>query len=505
MHFRHLAHFGLALIFSFAAGSAAALERVVVDHAYVTSAAEKLAKSAYQPADRAAPRYFRELNYDQYRKIQFKSEANLWHDSGLKFQLQFYHPGYLYGQMVQVNEFTDTHSQPIPFSRNFFDYHDLSVPMVSRWGLDFAGFRVLHPLNQPDRWDEVISFLGASYYRALGRQQVYGSSARGIAINSGGPAQEEFPAFTEFWIGKPNATEATITVHALLDGPSVTGAYTFIVSPGTETVVEVHATLFLRKQPETVGLIPLTSMFWFGEGTATRFGDFRPEVHDADGLLIADAQARVWRPLINPTTLTRTEYDVPAFGGFGLLQRDRSFRNYEDLEADYERRPGVWVEPVGTWPAGKVRLIEQPARDEYHDNVAVYWVPRDPLPVGQPIELKWRQRWTFAATFGGPPGWVASTRQTVHDGGPDRTRFILDFDPASLAKLPKDAPLQADIVTSPGAKVLHTQVVHKEIDGAQRLVFVVQAPPGGKPVDIRARLVQNSQPVTETWTMKWQP
>jgi glucans biosynthesis protein len=482
------------------------LIRLEIDHAFVANAARKLAAASYQASRHTAPRYFRELDYDTYRQIVFDPAKTMWSDEKLPYRLQFFHPGYLYTRMVQINEFTDTHAQTIPFSRNFFQYRGLDIPLVSRWGLDFAGFKVLHPLNAPERWDELVAFLGASYFRALGRRHVYGVSARGLAINAGGPATEEFPAFIGFWIGKPAPAATSITVHALLDGPSVSGAYTFVITPGAETVVDTRATLFFRRAVELPGLVPLSSMFWFGEGTANHFGDFRPEVHDSDGLLVApDAKTRLWRPLLNPPGLTRTDIEAPAFAGFGLLQRDRSPANYEDFEATYERRPSVWIEPVGTWPAGRVRLVELPARDEYHDNVTVFWLPRDPFPVGQPVELAWKQRWTSAPTFGGPPGWVSATRQTVHDGAPDRTRFVVDFDAASLASLPANAEITIDVGVSSGAKVASAQLVRREGEVARRLLLVLQAAPGGAPVDVRARLLNGTEPVTETWTTRWQP
>lgn len=493
-----------ALILLLAAAAPAAVERVGIDHAHVGGLAQKRAARPYEPPGKDVPKFFREINYDTYRRITFRPDTTLWRDAGLRFQLQFFHPGYLYAG-VRLNEFTDTHAQPIPFAQSFFDYHDLKVPMGSRWGLEFAGFKVLHPLNQPDKWDEVISFLGASYFRALGRSQLYGASARGLALNPGGPDKEEFPDFREFWIRKPEPGATALMVHALLDGPSVAGAYTFTVTPGLETIVEIRATLYFRREPAAPGFAPLSSMFWFGEGSGRRFGDYRPEVHDSDGLLIApDHDTRLWRPLLNPPALLRSDFEAPALAGFGLLQRDRVFGNYADLEARYERRPGVWTEPVGPWPPGRLRLVEMPAQNEYHDNVTVYWAPRDPVPVGQPVELAWKQRWSTAPTFGGPPGWVGATRQLVRDGAPDRTRFLVDFNATSLAAVPPEAKVTASVSGSNGAIVTH-QVVRNQPENSWRLVVQAQAKPGGPPVELRGHLLVDGQPVTETWTTHWLP
>jgi glucans biosynthesis protein len=496
---------GAALVFVLVV-TASAVERIAIDHGYVASLAEKLATRPYETPDKEVPRFFREINYDTYRDISFRDAATLWRDPGVNFRLQFFHPGYLFTQLVRLNEFTDTHAQTIPFSQGFFDYGKLDVPLLSRWGLEFAGFRILHPLNKPEAWDETISFLGASYYRGLGRHQAYGASARGLAIDATGSGNEEFPAFTEYWLRKPEPGAASLTVHALLDGPSVAGAYTFVITPGDETVVETKATFYFRRAVEKPGFIPVSSMFWFGEDSPSRFGDFRPEVHDSDGLLLApDPGTRLWRPLRNPAAVSVTDFDTPAFAGFGLLQRDREFRSYEDIEGNYERRPSVWTEPLGTWPAGHVRLLEIPAKDEYHDNVTAFWSPRDKIPPGQAFELAWKQRWTSAPLFGGPPGWVSATRQTLQDGAPDRTKFVIDFDAGSLSHVPGEAVLTPEVTVSAGAEMKHTQIFRNMATGARRLIVVVAAPPGSSPVEIRARILRDQQPVTETWATIWQP
>lgn len=487
--------------------AAAAVERMKVDHAYVTGLAEKLAARPYEPADRKTPKFFREINYDTYRSITFRPEKTLWRNTDLRFQVQFLHPGYLFTRMVRMNEFSSTHAQAIPFSADFFDYHDLKVPLLSRHGLNFAGFRLLHPLNEPHVWDEIISFVGASYFRGLARHQVYGASARGLAVNAGGPAAEEFPEFTEYWLSKPEPGAASVTVHALLDGPSVTGAYTFLITPSEELLVETKATLFFRQAVATPGFAPLSSMFWFGEGSPGRFGDFRPEVHDSDGLLVApDAATRLWRPLRNPPAVTSTDFDAPALAGFGLLQRDRDARSYEDIEARYERRPSVWTEPIGAWPPGRVRLVETPTQNESRDNVTVFWSPVEKVVPGRPFELAWKQHWTGAPTFGGPPGWVRAVHLGLNENGAaDRTKFVIDFDTASLAQLPAEANLTADVTISPGAEILRSEIFRNLANGARRLVVVLSAPVASPPVELRARILLDQNPVTETLVLPWQP
>ncbi len=484
----------------------AAVERAVVDHAYVRGVAEQRSRQSHRADQGRIPAYFRDLDYDGYRRIRFISENALWRDDNVPYRVEFFHAGYLFRRSVRIHEFTGTHVQPVPFSAKAFDYRDLNVPFFARWGLGYAGFRVLHPLNEVERWDELVSFLGASYFRALGKGQRYGLSARGLAINSGGPAPEEFPDFTEFWLGKPEVGRPGITIHALLEGPSVAGAYTFVFTPGDDTSVDVQATLYFRQGVDMAGLAPMTSMFWFGEGSATRHGDFRPEVHDSDGLLVAtDATTRLWRPLINPPAVRHTDFSMTEFAGFGLLQRDRDFRSYEDIEGRYELRPSLWMEPVGTWPAGRVRLVELPARDEYHDNIVAFWTPDAPIVPGQPFELAWRLKWTRAATWGGPPGWVKATRQTVELGRPRLTKLVVDFAIPGEAQPGPEVEVTADVSLPEGARVTYEQVLRNDIDFSYRLILHVEAAESLATVDLRARLLVAGQPLTETWVYPWTP
>jgi glucans biosynthesis protein len=287
----------------------------------------------------------------------------------------------------------------------------------------------------------------------------------------------------------------------------VVGAYTFVVRPGVETVVEVKATLFFRSLVQTVGLAPMTSMFWFGEGSADHYGDFRPEVHDSDGLLVApDDTTRIWRPLVNPGEVRMVDFPTTKFVGFGLMQRDRDFHHYEDLEARYEHRPSLWMEPVGPWPEGRVRLLELPTTGEQHDNVVAFWTPsKPPEPGSQPLELSWRLHWTNAPAFGGPPGRVIATRRTVQDGAPGRTHFVIDFVIGTPGETKDNHSLVAEVKAPDGVRVMEKQVIHNEVDGSWRLSLRLAAKPGAAAADIRARLLLDGKPVTETWDMSWQP
>ncbi|MCB1122656.1 MAG: glucan biosynthesis protein, partial [Verrucomicrobiae bacterium] len=285
----------------------------------IVEEAEKLSSKPYRPTKPRLQEEFLELDYDAYRKIHWNPKRSLWAEDDLNFRLEFFHPGYLFKTPVQINEFTESHIQNIPFTPEFFLYGDLEQnPRRISKRAGYAGFRLLFPLNEADKFDEVLSFLGASYFRALGSGQRYGKSARALALNTGLPVPEEFPEFTEFWIGKPDYEATQVKVFGLMDSPSVAGAFQFDIQPGKETIIDVESVLFFRNAVEWTGLAPLTSMYWYGENYLGRPADFRPEVHDSDGLLVQAEDGWHWRPLVNNGQMRRFTLGGQGIKGFGL-------------------------------------------------------------------------------------------------------------------------------------------------------------------------------------------
>lgn len=355
----------------------------------VVRRAQESAAGPFQPNETKLPEILRGLNYDTYRDIIFRRERGLWHNDRQPFEVQFFHPGYLFNHPVQIHEVVAGETRPVPFSPKYFRYPDFDLaPLADESALDFAGFRLLYPLNHAG--DEVISFLGSDYFRALARNEVYGLSARGVAINPGENLPEEFPDFREFWLCRPAPGAKEEKFFALLDGPSVTGAYRFVVRPGKETVVEVEAHLFFRQPVPVLGIAPLTSMFWRGEDDPPLPNDPRPEVHDSDGALIGATDWHALRPVEKPTTQTWPFASAPDFS---LLQRDRAPAHYRDREAHYERRPSVRVEPLGDWGKGMVRLLQLPTKNEYSDNIVLFWQPEKPPQKGDALEFRYRLHW----------------------------------------------------------------------------------------------------------------
>ncbi len=323
------------------------------------------------------------LDFDSWRDIRFRRDKALLGTEGGPFRMEMFHLGHIYPRPVTVNVVREGIATPVPYAATLFDYGRNRIEKPLPLNLGFAGFRLLYPLNRPEVLDEVAAFLGASYFRFLGRKQRYGLSARGLAVGAGAPG-EEFPFFREFWIETPGPLAERVTIYALLDGASVTGAFRFDLYPGAETVLEVSATLFPRVAAFKLGLAPLTSMFFTSQNDRRFSDDFRPELHDSDGLLIHSGTGEwIWRPLRNPT-----EPEVSAFldrkvQGFGLLQRDRVFEDYQDLDLGYELRPSYWIEPKGDWGDGRVELVELPTGDETNDNIVASWVPDAAVEAGQ--------------------------------------------------------------------------------------------------------------------------
>ena len=352
------------------------------------------------------------LDFDAWRDIRFRREKALLGTEGGPFRLEMFHLGHLYPQPVTVNIIREGIATPVPYAASLFDYGRNVIDKPLPLNLGFAGFRLLYPLNRPDVLDEVAAFLGASYFRFLGRKQRYGISARGLAVGAGTPG-EEFPFFREFWIETPGPAAERVTIYGLLDGASVTGAYRIDLYPAAESVMEVSATLFPRHAGFKLGFAPLTSMFFTSQNDRRFSDDFRPELHDSDGLLIHSATGEwIWRPLRNPLEPEVSAFLDKGIQGFGLMQRDRVFEDYQDLDLAYELRPSYWIEPKGNWGEGRVELVELPTQDETNDNIVASWVPNEPVEAGKSIPLAYTITASLMPSRLSPGGRVLKTYQT---------------------------------------------------------------------------------------------
>jgi glucans biosynthesis protein len=337
---------------------------------------------------------------------------------------------------------------------------------------------------------------------------LYGVSARGLAIDTAVPSGEEFPVFKEFWLERPARGDKELTLYALLDSRRVSGAYRFVLRPGVDTVVDVHARLYMRESVAKFGIAPLTSMYFFGENQRSAVPDSRPEVHDSDGVSVHSGTGEwLWRPLVNPKHLLVTSFALTDPVGFGLMQRDRRFRSYEDLEAHYEKRPSVWIEPEGKWGPGRVELVEIPSPDETNDNIVVYWVPAASPKPGTPFDIEYRMLWQKEAERHPPSSWVTQTRRGHGwERKPDDSiSFMMDFEGPALKKLPADEKIKPMVTAGENGKILETNVIRNDTNDGWRMTVKFRRLDEKKPVELRGYLSDDNSALSETWSYIFPP
>lgn len=467
----------------------------------VDAKAKELAGKSFSAPSGSLPKELGQLKAVDYRKIKFRPETAQWKDLKTPFRLNFLHMGMHYNLPVKINEVTVNSIHPIPYDPARFDFGGLNLTEAATKSLNYAGFNIGYPVNERKRVDEVFSMLGASYFRALGKGQGYGISARGLAIDTGLPSGEEFPFFREVWIERPKPKDSWLTVYALLDSPRATGAYRFIVRPQEETLVDVKAKIYLRSDVGKLGLAPLTSMFLFGSAQPSPQANYRPQLHDSEGLAIQNGDGQwIYRPLHNPRRLSVSSFSAENPKGWGLLQRSREFSRFEDLDEHYEKRPSVWVEPVGKWGKGHVELLEIPSPDESNDNIVAFWVPDDKPVKGQALEIAYRTYWTRdEATHHDPRlAWVKQTREAQGEirqanlaRQPDgSTALLVDFVGPRLAELSADSPVSSQVNTDANTDLLQNNLRYNPETKGWRLTLQVKLKDPTKPAELSAKLLK---------------
>lgn len=461
--------------------------------------ARELADSSYTKPEEV-PKVWRDMGYDQYRMIWFAEKNALWRGTDMPVQVDFLPAGYLFDNPVKINVVAGDKAQPIIFDLSVFDKTD-HFPDLPADGMGFSGFRLRGELEKPEIFQEYAVFQGASYFRALGKGQVYGLSARGLALGTGSAEGEEFPDFREFWIEAPAPDSPDVTVYALLDSPSVAGAYKFIITKGENTVIEVESYLYPRKDLDEAGIAPGTSMFLFDETNRSNFDDFRDAVHDSDGLLMQNgAGERIWRPLSNPRELGTSYFHDSNTSGFGLMQRARDSSDFEDLEAHYHDRPSLWVEPIGEWGPGFIGLIEIPTDREVYDNIVAFWRPKEPLKAGEEHAFSYRLHWCAEAPIDDTVAKVINTRTGQHIYQAARV-VAVDFAPHDgLGTDP--AKVEAKVHIRGEGKITSTNVQLNPATKGLRLTFTLEAPEDSRP-ELRAELRRDGKRASEIWLYRW--
>ena len=489
-------------------GRGFAMPRFLTDEPFgpdtVETLARELAAQPYEPRPEV-PAAWRDLTYDEYRTIWFNTSQAVWARTERPFRMDLFHPGLYYPRAVAIDVVQEGRAHRLAFDLSLFDRTDQSPELPVDETMGYSGLRLRTSFDNPDIFREFVVFQGASYFRAIGMDMIYGLSARGLALGTGDAEGEEFPDFTRFWVEEPAPNAETITVHALLDGPSVTGAYRFVIRPGSACVMDVEATLFPRRPLEHVGLGALTSMFLYDGTNRWRFKDFRPAVHDSDGLSIWNgAGEMIWRPLTNPTRLQVSSFVDQGPRGFGLMQRSRALEDFQDFEARYESRPSLWIEPVGDWGGGVVRLVEIPADQEIYDNVVAYWRPHDAIEPGAAFRFAYRMTW-----FGDPSDAparrdVARVRETLIGDSFNRDRIVAAVDFAPHPSLDGDLEQMTAFISASRGEVAPALLQRNPETGGVRLATSFD-PGDAEAIEFRAQIVRDGTAVSEVWIYRWTP
>jgi glucans biosynthesis protein len=479
------------------------------DFDWLRGTAKRLAEQPYKEPEIRNNEALDRIDYDLYQQIRPSPEHSLWQEGGAAFPVQMFHLGRYFKLPVTMHVVVDGMAREVLYSPDYFNFGETGLAAQLPGDLGFAGFRVMDPPTDgpPTDW---LAFLGAAYFRSSGELDQYGLSARALAIDTEQPWPEEFPRFTQFWL-EPHAEDSKqITIYALMDSPSVAGAYRIECTNDGAVVMDVRAELFVRNEIARMGIAPMTSMYWFGENEHRAADDWRPDIHDSDGLTIWNgAGERQRRPLVNTPIVRTNSFVDDRPEGFGLLQRDRSFHYYEDDGVFYNRRPGLWVEPTEEWGPGAVQLVEIPTDDEIHDNIVAYWVPDKPVTAGSEWSFGYRLYWVDREPF--PPEQAARVVHTrIGNGGvpgqprPENTRkFVIDFEGGPLEKLEKKDVVKPIVTTTRGTigNVYALQIVGTK---NWRAFFDLEVE-GDGPVNLRCYLRHEDYPLSETWLYEYTP
>lgn len=476
--------------------------------------AKKLAGTAYQAPDSPAKAIIQTVDFDKVQKIRFRQEDALWRGVSGTDPVAFFHLNKYSADPVDIFALDTAGdgrrlARQVIYSPDYFDYGNSGLDPKALAKLGFGGFRVMESQSSPADW---LAFQGASYFRSAGQDEQYGASARGIAINTALQTAEEFPRFSQFWLQQENGP--VVTIYALLEGSSVTGAYRFDCvknkAQNGAVVMNVHCDLFFRADITRLGIAPLTSMYWYGENERAKGADWRPEIHDSDGLSLWNGKGeRIWRPLIDPPSLQTNSFVDTNPKGFGLMQRDRDFDDYQDDGAFYNKRPGIWVEPRGNWGQGAVQLVEIPTDDETHDNIVVYWRPDKEIKSGDSLSFDYRLYWQDTEpNYPKALGKVVATR--IGRGGipgqpppANRRKFAIDWQGGALDELQQRYDVTPVINVSSG-KTEGAYVI--KVVGTERWRSLFDITLEGKsPIDLRCFLKLGDKTLTETWIYQYFP
>lgn len=475
---------------------------------WLDALARGLADKPYKPFERRVDDALASVPYDKYNSsIVYKEDQAVWHKDGVPFWLAPYHTaGSYYSYPVELFSIEGSQAIKIPYSAQAFDFNPPAKQPQTPAQSDFAGFRALGQIDKLGVFRDFLNFVGATNFRGIGTGQVFGVSARAFAINTGQTGGEVFPLFRSFWIEKPKPTDQSLTLYGLFDsglpdGPSAVGWLKFVVTPGWNTVIDTEAAIYPRRHIPYAGIAPIASRFFFGPGVPPKRRDYRPRVHDSEALYIVNgAGERIWRPLLNPERLQFSVFLDKGPKGFGLIQRERYFASYQDADRQYEKRPSLWIEPVGDWGEGSIDLIELPAPEEVNENIVCFWRPKGGLGPGIGHRFRYRMYWCWNPPLENRLAAVTQTR--VGESKSGEIAFVVDFYTAEACADCNAGPLFPDVTASSG-EIRNQRVAVLPAAGATQRLRFEYVPAGSDPADLRAQLTANGKPASDTWIFRW--
>jgi periplasmic glucans biosynthesis protein len=462
----------------------------------VLKAAAQLAAAPFKAPDAPLPSLFSGLNFDQYASIRRVPGSAIWADDKVGFSLEPLHRGFVYTTPIAINIVENGLSQRVIYEAADFDFGKLQPP-AAMGDLGFSGLRILTASDQG--FQDAAIFQGASFYRSRAKGQNFGVTARGLAIRTGDEPGEEFPLFREFWIEKPAPATNTLTMYALLDSASMTGAYRFTIRPMETTIIDTEMTLIARVATDKFGVGAMAAAYLFSGLDHRRPDDWRAGVYEATGLQILSGKGEwLWRPVSNRETLQISAFADLNPRGFGLLQRSRTFDAFFDDEGRWELCPTLWIEPIGDWGDGDLRLLEIPAASENNANIIAQWRPKAAMAAGASQALAYRQFWCWTPPSR-PPLAVCTSSRSGKIGA--RQRFTVEMTGDAFADPQKAASATADIQANPG-KIASFRLYPYKDRRSVRVVFDLE--PGSEPFsELRLTLNVDNQPASETWLYRW--
>lgn len=465
--------------------------------------AQALSKSPYVPPPQpAAGDPLRGMTFDTFAQAVYKPEMELWRGVSGAQTVRLFPQGRFYAEPVRIYVLENGSAREVVYSPDYFNM-PADHPLRKLQSAGFAGFRLMSRGGVSD-W---LAYLGASYFRSSDPNDQYGGSARGLAINTGKP--EEFPRFSSFWLEQNGSG---MNIYALLESQSLTGAYRMdsrrIEGGQGGAMQDIECELYFRAPVDMLGIAPLTGMFWYGENSAFTRGDWRPEVHDCDGLSMWTGRGeRIWRPLSNPPRIVTNSFIDENPKGFGLIQRDRNFENYQDDSLFYDRRPSMWVEPLSKWGKGAVNLVQLPTTNETEDNMVAFWTPAEPVKAGTVINTSYRLFWGIDSPPVGDVARIVATRIGIGGlGGRDldlrhvkhnAKKFMIDVEGKTLNDLTRYGGTKTVVTTSNGTL---SGIEAFPVVGTNRWRMMFDLSDlKGQPADLRAYLAKDDEALSETW------